>query len=338
MPRKPPERRGTELVPIDRPDTAAIGPVLSPEEASWLKQVRGEAKAANTVRTYKSQLKQWEAWCKARGATSCPATAESVSLHILWMYDAKKSIATIETRFAAISWLHQEGGFESPTWQHSVLNVLEGLRRRAATEGRLPKPKAPITLAELKLLLLAINRDDCDVWRKIRARALFVLAFAAAFRRSELLGVHVEHLEFVEAERAENNCLVIRIPKSKTNQTGEAESVTVSWGANAETCPIRLLRAWLTYAKVERGPVFAMSPTTFVRAIKRYIKVARIRGGMAAFSGHSFRAGHVTEAKLRGVPNEEIREVTRHTNDSQLDDYDRRAAATKRGSGRKLGL
>jgi len=326
-----------ELAPIDAGASKAVGPILRPEEAQWIKEAQSAAKSDNTVRTYKSQLRRWEEWCRGRNASMCPATVDAVLLHMIWMYDAGKSVNTIETRLAAISWLHQTSGYESPTWSHRVLETLHGLKKRAVAEDRTAKMKAPITFAELKSLLNAVDKADLDLIVKRRDRTMFVVCFAAAFRRSELLAMRVSDLEFTSDNGAD--VVVIRIPKSKTNQTGEDEFVTLSAGEDPKLCPVKLLGAWIEQQKLQPSdPVFALSVSTFVRAIKKHVKAARIRGGMSAFSGHSFRAGHITEAKLRDVPNEIIRETSRHTNDSQLARYDRRAAVKRRGSAGKLGL
>src|SRR5262249_33539571 len=147
-----------------------------------------------------------------------------------------------------------------------------------------------------------------------RNRALLLVGFAGAFRRSELVAIDAEHLTFDEENR-----LRILIPKSKTNQTGEAEYKWISPGG--DHCPVRALRAWLDVAGITSGAVFRgvnrhgnLGSRLSTDAVAYIVKGCAKRAGMDArqISAHSLRSGHVTQAILNDVALPMIQRQTGH--------------------------
>lgn len=74
----------------------------------------------------------------------------------------------------------------------------------------------------------------------LRDRALVLVGFAGAFRRSELASIYMSDLVF-----SADFGLVIHLRHSKTDQKGEGREVAIPFGEHPETCPVRVLREWL---------------------------------------------------------------------------------------------
>ena len=162
--------------------------------------------------------------------------------------------------------------------------------------------KTPLWLKELDAILRAMPGD----LHGLRSKALLLIGFAGALRRSELVGIDIEHLTW------NPDGLVILIPYSKTDQTGDGRTVAIPFGSHPARCPIRNLRKWLAAAAITEGPIFrAISPDQR-SVLPRRIGVKRValtiknavRGlGLdpRQYSGHSLRAGFCTQAASRGA-------------------------------------
>ena len=161
----------------------------------------------------------------------------------------------------------------------------------------------------------------------MRDRALLLLGFSIAARRSELVALNVA--DIVENEHG----LMVRIRRSKTDQEGRGATVAVPRGAIA--CPVKALQAWLDAAGITEGPIFrpvlrggAVATTRLTdRSVANIVKVHAERLGLdpATFSGHSLRAGFATSAAARGANLFKIMDVTRHKSVDTLRGYVRDA-------------
>ena len=176
----------------------------------------------------------------------------------------------------------------------------------------------------------------------VRDRALILLGFAGAFRRSELVGFDAEDCTFGK------DGLTVALRRSKTDQTGEGRKIGIPFGSWPETCPIRTLKLWMEQAAITMGPLF--------RSINRHgqvqtrrlsgIDVARVvkklaeRAGLdpAKFAGHSLRAGHATSAAMAGASERSIMNQTGHRSVQMMRRYIRDASLFRENSAGKLGL
>lgn len=187
--------------------------------------------------------------------------------------------------------------------------------------------------------------------RGLRDRALLLTGFAGALRRSELSALQMKDLSF----RPEG--YLIYIGRSKTDQTGTGEEIAVAAGKNAETCPAEALRRWLHAAAIDAGPVFrgvrrngeiyagALTGRSISTAVKDAAEAAsivpsRLPGSSRRrrFSGHSLRAGHITEATSRGAPDHLVMQQSRHVDRKTFDGYVRPEKLLSTSSSRHLGL
>ena len=137
----------------------------------------------------------------------------------------------------------------------------------------------------------------------MRDRALLLLGFAGAFRRSELVALDVA--DIAETETG----LLVMIRRSKTDQDGEGVTIAIARGDVA--CPARALREWLDAAGIEAGPIFkpinkagtVSGERLTDRSVANIVKAHAERAGFDAnlFSGHSLRSGFLTSAAARGA-------------------------------------
>jgi integrase len=233
-------------------------------------------------------------------------------------------LATIKRRLAAISQIHKERGLESPTAHEIVRRVVRGIGR---TIGASQAKKSAVTLDYLRAMLLEIHGDDL---KANRDRAILLLGFAAALRRSELAALTVEDLTFCKEG------LRIAIRRSKTDQEGAGAEIAVPYVANKSLCAVRALRRWIDGAAITAGPVFrtfslqkqlsdrALDGQDVANLVQKLARNARLEGD---FGAHSLRAGFVTVAAQAKVSLDAIARTTRHKSLSVLMGYVRPAQA-----------
>jgi len=296
------------------------------------------AKAPSTRKAYQSDFRIYDSWCTDLGQTSLPSAPETIALYIASCVVARLSPATIARRLASISKAHQAAGFEeSPaSTKHFVVSeVLKGARR---TLGVAQKCKDPLLLHDILRLLAACPKNLLG----LRDRALILIGFAGAFRRSELCAMAVCDLSFSDSG------LVINIPRSKADLEQAGDKVAIPLGEHDQTCPIRALREWLAAANVTSGAVFrAVDRHNKVAAnglhrdsIAEILKTAATRAGINAtnIAGHSVRAGMATQAALNGSSERAIAKTTRHRSRRVLQRYIRPGELFRENAAASLGL
>ena len=279
-------------------------------------------KSAATRKAYEADLRDFAAWCGRTGAGFLPATPDAVAAYLAGLADAGLSASTITRRLAAIGYAHRRLGLDTPTRAERVAQVLRGIRR---TVGTAPKQKAPATAKFIKAMLKGL--PDTMVGR--RDRALLLLGFAAALRRSELVALDVADIE------RQPEGILVHIRRSKTDQEGAGQTIAVPRGIKLR--PVEALDAWLVAAGIAAGPIFRpvnkggrvlpdrLTDRSVALVVKHRAAAAKL--DPALFSGHSLRAGFVTSALENGADMLRVMDTTRHRSVDTLKKYDRRAKA-----------
>lgn len=282
----------------------------------WVRETLANQHASNTRRGYVSDCRIFAAWCQAHGLVPLPATPENVARFLTVESHTGSSAATIVRRRAAIRYLHETAGHVSPTEHPLVRQVMMGINRTLDTT---PKQKAPIIDRDLLAMLQHI--DTTSLAGK-RDRALLLVGFSGAFRRSELVGIHVDHLTW------NDRGVSVLIPRSMTDQEGRGQTVAIFNGRQFR--PADALHDWMAAAGITTGPVFramksngqpraaAMSDHAAVEIIKRYAQAAGL--DPATVAGHSLRAGFVTTAVMHNANPQRIMKVTRDKSIDSLKD------------------
>jgi len=280
-------------------------------------------RAENTRKAYASDWQQFSAWCQTHGLPDLPAAPATLMLYLGELAGTGKKISTLTRRVAAIAQVHRVGGHEAPGEARAVRDLLSGIRR---THGVAPQGKQALLSDDIR----AIVRGLSDSLRDVRDQALLLIGFAGAFRRSELVGIQVEDVEFVEEG------LVIQLRSNKTDQEGQGREVAIPLGSRPETCPVSALRRWMDLAGISSGPLFrgvsrhqrvaeeSLTPTAVALIVKERALAAGLDA--ALYSGHSLRAGFATAAALGGAPEWAIMKQTGHRSRAMLDRYVRVAS------------
>lgn len=295
-----------------------------------------ESKAPNTRRGYASDWRQFESWCTAAGVSSLPAEPRIVALYIANLAGKHKP-ATVSRHMAAIASAHKARGIESPaSMRHGVVaQVWHGIRR---TLGTAQTQKAPLMVPELRRIMDVLP----DNLLGVRDRALLLVGFAGAFRRSELVGLDVQDCAFgVDG-------VTVLLRRSKTDQEGQGRKVGLPYGSNPATCPVRALRAWLDASAITTGPVFRwvtrhgkirderLSPFAVAVVVKRHC--ARVGLDAKDFAGHSLRAGLATAAAIAGASERSIMNQTGHRSSTMVRRYIRDSGLFRDNAAAVVGL
>jgi integrase len=212
------------------------------EIAADAREYLDASRAENTTRLYRTGWAQFTAWCEAHGVRPLPAGAETVACYVADLAKAAKP-ATIHARLAAISAAHRAAGYDSPTKQEAVRLVRRGMRRTLGTAQRQVRP---VTVPDLRAMLEGLGTDPGGC----RDRALLLLGFAGALRRSELVGLDVADV----TEGTDG--LTVHLRRSKTDQEGAGRTLGIPYGSNPVTCPVRAWRVWLEVSGITEGSAF----------------------------------------------------------------------------------
>lgn len=279
------------------------------------------AQSAATKRAYAGDLRHF----LSHGG-ALPATPAMLAEYLARCAE-KLSVATLERRVTAIHKAHLEISAPSPALDAMVKRTLQGIRRTLGTKQRQAKP-----MVKDDVLAALVLIDQQAPVKAARDRALLLVGFASAMRRSELVAVRMEHL----TELAHG--IEIFLPSSKTDQERAGRTVFIPH-ANGERCPVRALQHWLEIAQITEGCVFravtrhnkAAKTGLSAQSVALIVKAAveRVGGDPEQVSGHSLRAGYCTQAAMVGLQPWQIREQTGHRSDVTLAKYIRPVARRK---------
>ncbi len=277
------------------------------------------SRAPNTLRAYRAAWRTFATWCAERGHPALPATPLTVADYLADIAGRYKA-SVLAVHRAAIAAAHKAAGHPNPTTDERVRATLAGIRK---VHGQPAAQRDPITLDTLRALVRACGDDLAG----LRDRALLLVGFAGALRRSELVALDAEHIRL-------NGALRITIARSKTDQEGQGYTKTIPRLDDEAICPVRALRAWLDAAGIQSGAVFRsvnrwgqvgarLSAYDVARIVKRRAEACGLDARMLA--GHSLRAGFVTQAALNGLDMLAIAEVSGHKTLNVLRRYVRAA-------------
>lgn len=283
--------------PLALPAPAPLATVdaLREADAAAARAYAGKARAPRTIAAYASAWAAFEAWGREREEQVLPASGGAVAAYVASLGARGLAPASIDLALAAISKHHKLAGLPSPRSADAVKEVRAGLRR---DRGTAQAQAQAVTPAQLRALV-----EVCDA----RDRALLLLGFATALRRSELVALDVADLRFIEEG------LEVTLRRSKTDQEGQGRVVAVHRGGRADTCPVRAVKALLEMRAEGALFVSAAGVRLADRDVARILQRAAERAGLEGrFSGHSLRRGCATAAARGGAPRADICALTGH--------------------------
>ena len=290
-------------------------------EIETLKNLKN-SKANNTLRAYQSDFKDFSAFCAKNGFSSIPTEPKIIALYLTNLSKSSK-FSTLKRRIASISVIHKLKGHYLDTKHPIIMENLHGIKR---TLGSRQKAKKPILINDLKLIIKAIDE------KKIRDKALILIGFAGGFRRSELVSVLNEDIEFVPEG------LKILVKRSKTDQSGEGVIKAIPYFDNKEFCPVISLKKYInSKSKVEsKEKIFKISDKSVALIIKRYAEKAGLDA--SRYAGHSLRSGFATTAAEFGAEERNIMAMTGHKTTQMVRRYIQEANLFKNNALNKIKI
>ena len=305
-----------------------------------------KALSENTQKAYRRGWEDFAEFCEEHGLPLMPSTEQAV---VLFLTERARSLSpsTLKQRLAAIQHVHDQRDEKSPTRSKAVRDVMRGIRR---DEDHSPRQAKPLLTADVKAMVgaLPIGSGAAGTGkgpkrlRALRDRALILIGFAGALRRSELAALQREDVE----ERADG--LLVTIPESKTDQEGEGQQIAIR-RVGGDYCPAGALKTWTEAAGIESGPLFRgvrqngeLRPNAVTgKTVGAVVRGAAERCGLAdtgRITGHSLRAGHITQASKAGVPDGLIQAHSRHKSDRAFRKYVRPEKLMENTPSAELGL
>jgi len=284
------------------------------------------SKAHNTIRAYKSDFKDFSAFCVKNGFSFLPTEPKTISLYLTYL-SAVCKMSTLRRRIASISVVHRLKGHYIDTKHPIIIENLMGIRRKI---GSFQKSKKPLLLNELKEIIRVIDKVNKSQKRIVRDKSIILTGFAGGFRRSELVSIDYSDVEFVEEG------VKIFIKKSKTDQSGEGMIKALPYLENKEFCAATLLKKWVEISKINSGLLFKISDKNVALLIKKYALVAGFDPNK--YSGHSLRSGFATVSAEFGASERSIMTMTGHKTTQMVRRYIQEANLFKNNALNKIKI
>ena len=293
-------------------------------ELETLKNLKN-SKALNTLRAYKSDYKDFASFCLRNGFKSMPSEPKIISLYLTYLSKSCK-FSTLKRRLASISVIHKLSGRYIDTKHPVITENLMGIKR---IKGSYQKAKKPILINELKLIVNVIDKDKNEE-NRFKNKALILIGFAGGFRRSELVAIVYEDVEFV------SEGVKIFVKRSKTDQSGEGMTKGIPYFSNPDYCPVISLKNWIEKSEIKSGKIFDMSDKSVALTVKKYTGIAGLDSNK--YSGHSLRSGFATSTAELGAEERSIMAMTGHKTTQMVRRYIQEANLFKNNALNKIKL
>ena len=297
------------------------------------------SKAANTVRAYKSDFKDFGLFCAQNGFKSLPSEPKIVSLYLTFLSTKDAKMSTLKRRLVSIGVIHKLKGFYLDTKHPSIIENIMGIKRR---KGSIQKGKKPILINNLKILINVIDEKINEENKRLRDRTIILIGFSGGFRRNEIVALDYDDLDFV------SEGVKIDIRRSKTDQFGEGSVKALPYFDNSKYCPVVSLKKWISISKINSGSLFRrflkgsklsekrLTDQTVALLIKEYLQSAGIDS--KNYSGHSLRSGFATSAAEAGAEERSIMAMTGHKSTEMVRRYIKDANLFKNNALNKIKI
>ena len=293
-------------------------------EIETLKNLKS-SKANNTLRAYKADFTDFALFCQKNGFSSMPSEPKIITLYLTHLSKTSK-FSTLKRRLASISVIHKLNGHYLDTKHPIITENILGIKR---VKGTYQKAKKPILINELKLIINAIDQDK-NQKNKYKKKALILIGFAGGFRRSELVSIDYEDVDFV------NEGVKIFVKRSKTDQSGEGMTKGIPYFSNTNYCPVVTLKKWIKESQISSGKIFKMSDKNVALILKKYAGIAGLDRNK--YSGHSLRSGFATSTAELGAEERSIMAMTGHKTTQMVRRYIKEANLFKNNALNKIKI
>ena len=294
-------------------------------EDETLKNLRN-SKAQNTLRAYASDFRHFRDFCIDNNVKYLPSDPRIISLYLTKLAKTSK-FSTLKRRIASISVVHRMKGHYLDTKHPMIIENLLGIKR---VKGSNQKAKKPLLINDLKLIIKVINETKQLNKRKIRDKAIILVGFSGGFRRSELVNIEYEDIEFV------NEGVKIIIKRSKTDQSGEGMTKAIPYFDNKSFCPVISLKNWIDNSEIKSGKIFGISDKSVALIIKKYASLVGLDPNK--YGGHSLRSGFATSTAESGAEERNIMAMTGHKTTQMVRRYIQEANLFKNNALNKIKI
>ena len=284
------------------------------------------SKAQNTLRAYQADFRDFTNFCSRNGFNEMPTNPKILSLYLTYLSSSSK-YSTLKRRLASIGVLHKMKGHYIDTKHPIIVENLMGIKRK---KGINQKGKKPLLINDLKLIINALDESTEKEKKKLRDKTLILVGFSGGFRRSELVQIEYEDLDFVYEG------VKIFIKRSKTDQSGEGSIKGIPYFDNDKYCPVRSLKKWIEFNNIRSGKVFSVSDKTVALVIKKYSYLAGLDS--SKYAGHSLRSGFATSAAEAGAEERSIMAMTGHKSTEMVRRYIKEANLFKNNALNKIKI
>ena len=293
-------------------------------EIETLKNLK-RSKALNTLRAYKADYKDFASFCIKNGFKPMPSEPKIISLYLTYLSKSSK-FSTLKRRLASLSVIHKLSGHYIDIKHPMITENLMGIKR---IKGSYQKAKKPILIKDLKLIINVIDKDKNEK-NRFKNRALILIGFAGGFRRSELVAILYEDIDFV------SEGVKIFVKRSKTDQSGEGMTKGIPYFSNPDYCPVISLKNWIEKSEIKSGKIFDMSDKSVALTVKKYTAIAGLDSDK--YSGHSLRSGFATSTAELGAEERSIMAMTGHKTTQMVRRYIQEANLFKNNALNKVKI
>ena len=293
-------------------------------EIETLKNLKS-SKALNTLRAYKADYKDFASFCIKNGFKPMPSEPKIISLYLTYLSNSSK-FSTLKRRLASLSVIHKLSGHYIDIKHPMITENLMGIKR---IKGSYQKAKKPILIKDLKLIINVIDKDKNEK-NRFKNRALILIGFAGGFRRSELVAILYEDVDFVPEG------VKIFVKRSKTDQSGEGMTKGIPYFSNPDYCPVISLKNWIEKSEIKSGKIFDMSDKSVALTVKKYTAIAGLDSDK--YSGHSLRSGFATSTAELGAEERSIMAMTGHKTTQMVRRYIQEANLFKNNALNKVKI
>jgi len=284
------------------------------------------SKSSNTLRAYESDYRDFSSFCIKNNFQPMPTNPKILALYLTHLSQTCK-FSTLKRRIASISVIHKLKGHYIDTKHPLIIENLLGIKR---TKGSNQKAKKPILINDLKLIVDVINKLEIKNIRKTRDKAIILVGFAGGFRRSELVAIKYEDVEFVREG------VKIFVKRSKTDQSGEGMTKAIPSFRTTLYCPVLHLQNWMTDKQDRKGKIFPISDKSVALIIKKYTNLIGLDGNK--YAGHSLRSGFATSTAESGAEERNIMAMTGHKTTQMVRRYIQEANLFKNNALNKIKI
>ena len=297
------------------------------------------SKANNTVRAYKSDFNDFGLFCAQNGFKSLPSEPKIVSLYLTHLSTKDVKMSTLKRRLVSIGVIHKLKGHYLDTKHPSIIENIMGIKRR---KGSIQRGKKPLLINSLKKIIDVIDEQINEEIKRLRDRSIILIGFSGGFRRTEIVSLDYQDLDFVEEG------LKINLRRSKTDQFGEGSVKGIPYFDHSQYCPVVSIQKWIEISKISSGALFRrftkgsklsenrLTDQTVALLIKEYLKLAGIES--KNYSGHSLRSGFATSAAESGAEERSIMAMTGHKSTEMVRRYIKEANLFKNNALNKIKI